>query len=138
MNWVYAFLVLILFSQGKGLLNPISDYQFFLISQKLRKQVSTLEAVICVLAAQIANFGESLIGAALQDKEGFGWVGFILILNLFMHFLKSQAIIVFIVNFSLIGLLPLNVQLNNDVVNVINISIGSILAILMKQLVLQN
>lgn len=138
MNWVYAFLVLILFSQGKGFLNPISDYQFFLISQKLRKQVSTLEAVICVLAAQIANFGESLIGAALQDKEGFGWVGFILILNLFMHFLKSQAIIVFIVNFSLIGLLPLNVQLNNDVVNVINISIGSILAILMKQLVLQN
>ncbi|KAL8135528.1 protein VTE6, chloroplastic-like [Apium graveolens] len=62
-------------------------------------QVSTLEAVICVLAAQVANFGESLIGAALQDKEGFGW-------------------------------------LNNDVVNVINISIGSILAILIKQLLL--
>ncbi|KAL1820854.1 hypothetical protein ACET3Z_015723 [Daucus carota] len=64
-------------------------------------QISTLEAVICVLAAQIANVGESLIGAALQDKEGFGW-------------------------------------LNNDVVNVINISIGSILAIVIKQLVLQN
>lgn len=64
-------------------------------------QISTLEAVICVLAAQIANFGESLIGALLQDKEGYGW-------------------------------------LNNDVVNVINISIGSILTILIKQLVLQN
>lgn len=56
---------------------PSSDSKIFLISQKLRKQVSTLEAFICVLAAQIANFGESLIGAALQDKEGFGWVGFI-------------------------------------------------------------
>lgn len=70
-------------------------------SGSLLDQISTLEAVICVLAAQIANFGESLIGASLQDKEGFGW-------------------------------------LNNDVVNVINISIGSILAIVIKQLVLQN
>ncbi|KAG8657882.1 protein VTE6, chloroplastic isoform X2 [Manihot esculenta] len=32
------------------------------------------EAVICVIASQIANFGESIIGASLQEKEGFRWV----------------------------------------------------------------
>ncbi|EEF30259.1 conserved hypothetical protein [Ricinus communis] len=58
------------------------------------------EAVICVIASQIANVGESIIGATFQEKEGFRW-------------------------------------LNNDVVNVLNISIGSILAVLMQQL-LQN
>lgn len=58
-------------------------------------QISKTEVAICVLASQIANFGESLIGAAFQGKEGFGW-------------------------------------LNNDAVNVINISMGSILAILMR------
>ncbi|KAI3996893.1 hypothetical protein MKX01_021169 [Papaver californicum] len=52
-------------------------------------EVSVPQAVICVVASQIANLGESLIGAALQDKEGFRW-------------------------------------LNNDVVNVINMSLGSI------------
>ncbi|KAG5546035.1 hypothetical protein RHGRI_018267 [Rhododendron griersonianum] len=45
------------------------------------------EALICVVASQIANLGESVIGASLQDKEGFRW-------------------------------------LNNDAVNVINISMG--------------
>lgn len=75
----------------------ISDPKFFLISQKLRNQISTLEAVICVLAAQIANVGESLIGAALQDKEGFGWVSLILILNISLHLFKSQAFVIFIV-----------------------------------------
>ncbi|KAK9268545.1 hypothetical protein L1049_000299 [Liquidambar formosana] len=64
-------------------------------------EIDAAEAVICVLASQIANFGESVIGAALQDKEGFRW-------------------------------------LNNDAVNVINISMGSILAVLMQQVVLQN
>nr|WKR37741.1 vitamin E 6-1 [Plukenetia volubilis] len=59
------------------------------------------EAVICVIASQIANFGESLIGATFQEKEGFQW-------------------------------------LNNDAVNVLNISIGSVLAVLMQQVVLQN
>lgn len=39
------------------------------------KQVGSHEAIICVLAAQIANLGESVIGAALQEKEGFKWVG---------------------------------------------------------------
>ncbi|XP_020098236.1 protein VTE6, chloroplastic [Ananas comosus] len=62
-------------------------------------EVDVLQAAICVLASQIANFGESLIGAALQEKDGYKW-------------------------------------LNNDLVNVINISIGSILAVLMQQLVL--
>lgn len=64
-------------------------------------QIDVPGAVICVLASQIANLGESIIGAVFQDKEGFRW-------------------------------------LNNDVVNVINISIGSILAVLMQQLVLRN
>lgn len=64
-------------------------------------EVNALEAVICVVASQIANLGESMIGAVLQDKEGFKW-------------------------------------LNNDAVNVINISLGSILAVLMQQTVIQN
>ncbi|KAI3828172.1 hypothetical protein L1987_02269 [Smallanthus sonchifolius] len=63
-------------------------------------KIKVAEAVICVLASQIANVGESVIGAVLQDKEGFKW-------------------------------------LNNDAVNVINISLGSILAILIQQFVLQ-
>lgn len=63
----------------------------------LMGQIDAVEAVICVVAAQIANLGESFIGAALQGKEGFRW-------------------------------------LNNDVVNVINISMGSILAILIQKI----
>lgn len=39
------------------------------------KQIDARKAVICVIASQIANLGESIIGAALQDKEGFRWVG---------------------------------------------------------------
>ncbi|CAH2067830.1 unnamed protein product, partial [Thlaspi arvense] len=64
-------------------------------------QITPPEAAVCVLASQIANLGESIIGASFQDKEGFEW-------------------------------------LNNDVVNVINISLGSIVAILMQQFILQN
>ncbi|KAI3702762.1 hypothetical protein L6452_28514 [Arctium lappa] len=67
----------------------------------LMGEIKVAEAVICVLASQIANVGESVIGAELQEKEGFKW-------------------------------------LNNDAVNVINISLGSILAILIQQFVLQN
>ncbi|KAL5997710.1 Protein vte6, chloroplastic [Asimina triloba] len=52
------------------------------------REVTISEAAICVVASQIANIGESLIGAALQDKQGFRW-------------------------------------LNNDAVNVINITIGA-------------
>jgi uncharacterized membrane protein len=37
-------------------------------------QVNVPQVVLCVLASQIANFGESLIGATLQDKDGFEWV----------------------------------------------------------------
>ncbi|KAK7324494.1 hypothetical protein VNO77_28075 [Canavalia gladiata] len=59
-------------------------------------EVSSHELIICVLASQIANLGESIIGAALQEKEGFKW-------------------------------------LNNDVVNIINISVGCIIAVLMQQ-----
>ncbi|KAI5000216.1 hypothetical protein ZWY2020_004805 [Hordeum vulgare] len=61
------------------------------------EQVNLPQGVVCVLASQIANFGESLIGATLQDKEGFEW-------------------------------------LNNDVVNVLNISAGAVLSALMQQL----
>ncbi|XP_022942915.1 protein VTE6, chloroplastic [Cucurbita moschata] len=61
--------------------------------------VTAPEAIVCAIASQIANLGESIIGAVFQGKEGFRW-------------------------------------LNNDVVNVINISIGSILAMLMQQLLL--
>ncbi|XP_057539332.1 protein VTE6, chloroplastic isoform X2 [Amaranthus tricolor] len=67
----------------------------------LTDQIKATEAVICVLASQIANFGESIIGASLQDKEGFQW-------------------------------------LNNDAVNVINISMGSTLAILLQQVLARN
>ncbi|CAO2833291.1 unnamed protein product [Amaranthus hypochondriacus] len=67
----------------------------------LTGQIKATEAVICVLASQIANFGESVIGASLQDKEGFQW-------------------------------------LNNDAVNVINISMGSTLAILLQQVLARN
>ncbi|TKY49244.1 integral to membrane [Spatholobus suberectus] len=62
----------------------------------LMGEVGSHEAIICVLASQIANLGESIIGAALQEKEGFKW-------------------------------------LNNDAVNIINISMGSIIAVLMQQ-----
>ncbi|KAL3508800.1 hypothetical protein ACH5RR_028201 [Cinchona calisaya] len=64
-------------------------------------EIHLSEAIICVVASQIANLGESFIGAEFQGKEGFKW-------------------------------------LNNDAVNVINISTGSILAILMQQIALQK
>ncbi|KAJ4843179.1 Protein vte6, chloroplastic [Turnera subulata] len=67
----------------------------------LMGEVNASEAVVCVIASQIANLGESIIGAALQEKKGFEWLG-------------------------------------NDFVNVINISMGSILAVLMQQFILQN
>ncbi|MFS7929427.1 hypothetical protein Hanom_Chr04g00332441 [Helianthus anomalus] len=63
-------------------------------------KIKVAEVVVCVLASQIANVGESVIGAVVQDKEGFKW-------------------------------------LTNDAVNVINISLGSILAILIQQFLLQ-
>ncbi|CAH9147621.1 unnamed protein product [Cuscuta epithymum] len=64
-------------------------------------QIDKAEAVICVVASQIANLIESLVGATLQEKEGFRW-------------------------------------LNNDAVNIINIIMGSIFAILMQQMMLQR
>ncbi|CAI7782284.1 unnamed protein product, partial [Closterium sp. NIES-54] len=39
----------------------------------LTNQVSLVGAFFCVLASQIANFGESYIGATLQDKPGYEW-----------------------------------------------------------------
>ncbi|XP_077228808.1 integral membrane protein (Protein of unknown function DUF92, transmembrane) isoform X2 [Tasmannia lanceolata] len=36
-------------------------------------EINAPEAVICIIASQIANLGESVIGAALQEKEGFRW-----------------------------------------------------------------
>eukprot|EP00250_Pteridium_aquilinum_P008823 c18236_g1_i1 orf=479-1135(+) len=55
-------------------------------------QVTARDALICVVASQIANLLESYAGATIQDKKGFEW-------------------------------------LNNDVVNIINISFGATLAI---------
>ncbi|KAI4333471.1 hypothetical protein L6164_018280 [Bauhinia variegata] len=66
----------------------------------LMGEINRQGVAICVLASQIANLGESIIGAALQEKEGFRW-------------------------------------LNNDAVNVINISMGTIIALFIQQ-VLQN
>lgn len=66
----------------------------------LIKEINIPETVVCVVASQIANFCESVIGAELQEKKGFQW-------------------------------------LNNDIVNVINISVGSILAIVLQQTFLQ-
>lgn len=63
-------------------------------------QIGSHEVIICILAAQFANLGESIIGASFQEREGFRW-------------------------------------LNNDIVNIINISMGSIIAVLMQQ-ALQN
>ncbi|KAK4439094.1 protein VTE6, chloroplastic [Sesamum alatum] len=37
-------------------------------------QIYVSGAIICVVASQIANLGESIIGAALQEKEGFRWL----------------------------------------------------------------
>lgn len=38
------------------------------------EQINVGEGMICVMASQIANVGESIIGAALQEREGFRWV----------------------------------------------------------------
>jgi len=38
------------------------------------KQIGSHEVIICILAAQFANLGESIIGASFQEKEGFRWV----------------------------------------------------------------
>ena len=37
-------------------------------------------AVICVVAAQVANLCESFIGAALQDRKGSEWVCLVTVL----------------------------------------------------------
>ncbi|CAI5470067.1 unnamed protein product [Closterium sp. Yama58-4] len=62
----------------------------------LTSQVSIVGALFCVLASQIANFGESYVGATLQDKPGYEWM-------------------------------------TNDIVNVINISIGALIAMALAQ-----
>ncbi|XP_057972871.1 protein VTE6, chloroplastic [Malania oleifera] len=67
----------------------------------LAGEIDAAGAIICVMASQIANVGESIIGAALQEKEGFQW-------------------------------------LNNDTVNIINISMGSIIAVFIQQIILRN
>lgn len=45
------------------------------------EQIYVPEAIVCVIASQIANLGESLIGASFQDKEGFKWVSHHLLLK---------------------------------------------------------
>jgi uncharacterized membrane protein len=37
-------------------------------------QTDVAGAVMCVVAAQVANLCESFIGAALQDQKGSEWV----------------------------------------------------------------
>lgn len=37
-------------------------------------QVDLLGALFCLLASQIANYGESIVGATLQDKPGYEWM----------------------------------------------------------------
>jgi hypothetical protein len=48
---------------------------FYNVPCTFGQQISGPEAIICVIASQLANVGESIIGAALQEKEGFRWVG---------------------------------------------------------------
>ncbi|KAL6615989.1 hypothetical protein ACP70R_038259 [Stipagrostis hirtigluma subsp. patula] len=81
----------------EGTLAGILASVFLASAGYLLGQVDAPQVAVCVLASQIANYGESYIGATLQDKEGFEW-------------------------------------LNNDIVNVLNISIGAMLAVLMQQL----
>ncbi|KAL6845085.1 hypothetical protein ACP4OV_024580 [Aristida adscensionis] len=81
----------------EGTLAGISASVFLASVGYLLGQVDVSQILVCVLASQIANYGESFVGATLQDKEGFEW-------------------------------------LNNDIVNVLNISIGAILALLMQLL----
>ncbi|ONK81134.1 uncharacterized protein A4U43_C01F25660 [Asparagus officinalis] len=50
--------------------NPVREARAF----SRKNQIDVSQAIVCVIAFQIANFGESMIGAALQDKEGFQWV----------------------------------------------------------------
>lgn len=50
-------------------------------------QIDVRAAVICVIASQIANLGESLIGASLQEKEGFLWVSLVRHLGSVFNFL---------------------------------------------------
>eukprot|EP00271_Cylindrocystis_brebissonii_P013620 TRINITY_DN3362_c0_g1_i1.p1 TRINITY_DN3362_c0_g1~~TRINITY_DN3362_c0_g1_i1.p1 ORF type:complete len:130 (-),score=20.17 TRINITY_DN3362_c0_g1_i1:566-955(-) len=57
-------------------------------------QISWKGAVLSIVASQVANLGESYLGATLQDKPGYEWM-------------------------------------TNDVVNVLNISAGSLLALLL-------
>lgn len=38
------------------------------------EQINIPQAIICIVASQIANLGESMIGAVFQEKEGFQWV----------------------------------------------------------------
>lgn len=56
-------------------------------------QIMAQDALICIIASQIANLLESFVGATIQDRKGFEW-------------------------------------LNNDVVNVLNISFGATFAII--------
>lgn len=46
------------------------------------EQINVSQAIICVIASQIANLGESIIGAVFQEKEGFQWVSHCLYLIL--------------------------------------------------------
>ncbi|GAB2226948.1 hypothetical protein Droror1_Dr00008747 [Drosera rotundifolia] len=37
-------------------------------------QINAIEVALCVIASRLANLGESVIGASLQDKDGFRWL----------------------------------------------------------------
>lgn len=77
----------------EGTLAGLAAAVFLAFLAILSGEISPVGALLCIVASQIANYGESYVGATLQDKPGYEW-------------------------------------LNNDVVNVINISIGATLAML--------
>ena len=71
-------------------------------------------ALLCLVASQVANYGESLLGATLQGRPGFEWVSHC------MADCRTDS-------YSFVDLESL-LQLNNDVVNVLNITLGALLA----------
>lgn len=101
------------------------------------KQIRAAEAIVCIISSQIANVGESLIGAALQEKEGFQWVGNHS--NDYLVSLHTNCSVSLVCLHShelhFLHCLCSVLQLDNNAVNIINISMGSIIAILIQQAV---
>ena len=80
-------------------------------------QVDRRGALLCLVASQVANYGESLLGATLQGRPGFEWVSRCVADGRTDSFRTYP----FVDSESLL-------QMNNDVVNVLNITLGALLA----------